>query len=1074
MNNIGNSEINNFNNNNNNNNDSDIINTAIQLVKALSDPSTSTNPHQLHQVQSTFQQLQKSPNGWNIANQLLLQHDLNCKFFGALTYTVNLNLHINSLKSAETENENENFHNNNNILTLDSVTIELINHFLNLIFNDSTISSNSMFVIRKIMTNFAFIYINNYNNWPNPILTTIGSIHSKQLLYSNELLKISKLNNNNDNEIKNVLLNFNDKNSIKILLIMSQIIVEEIMKKEINNIDKFNLHKSVYENLYPLTETILNFISESNELSNSPDLIENWFECFNSWIQYASIVEFDTTIRYDFKNLLNITISKFMINFNGNNHNSDSFLITTKAIETLIETLNTNPTFLNHDLKQILDDKLFGYWGQNYLLYLSQNYDFENSSQFGRLIISFLEIDLVLLSSKFANQSFDSKFEFLLNLTNYPGVPIEEESTSRDFVDFWSQLAETFVMDDDRISSILKNDTNLLSRLKTKSLEFFTKIAEIYWIKIHIPEIESDLDSYMDEFKIFRRDVSDLYEAIYPITKSTLLKDLVNNLSVNISSNSPRDCEASLFLISSLSDTVTENSVDDETLNYIKKIFDSNILDYVTTTATNNNTNRKFNMLSYTTIRFLSSVNFIYKLQIGSPYLQSVLNFLFNSMIGSTSYQLIASKTIAKICDESRSNLISFLPNFKNIITAMIDDITVDTLIRQRIINSYASIIQGVKDPVVQGENLLYVSELIEKRATEAISKLNENNDENNDRIIEYLTSLLSCLNSIGKGMQLPDEVEECLTDEEEKTLSDFWHQDPLNIHPKLLNLINIFTSSHPLLISNLGITEEAVNTLQCGLTESIPGPFVFNNDSILQFIITKFENQQTGKISYSLLFGLLNSLITSNYRDFDEFIISKLLNQIFFNKLNVIKDDPDLEQSSISIFSTILIKSPNLILSNPDNQLETILEFSLNLLTKNEKFVIKSSELFWTRLITLRKGSKNDTLIVSNLFNETQLGYILTYTTLNSMILTQRSNIDNFIEIIKNLISKYTLNSKNWLTDSILKINQERSSKNLKIIENSDILIKKLILTRGNRNCNSILKDFWLQINNLIDYNKK
>lgn len=1064
-------------NNNYNNNDNDIINTAIQLVKVLSDPSTSSDPQQLHQVQLTFQQLQKSPNGWNIANQLLLQHDLNCKFFGALTYTVNLNLHINSLKSKESESESDHNNNSDNTdgATLDSITIKLLNHFLNLIFNDSTTSSNSMFVIRKIMSNFAFIYLNNYNNWTNPILTTIGLIHNKELLYSNELLKISKINN--DNEIKNILQNFNDVNLIKILLILSQIIVEEIMKKEINNIDKFNLHKSVHENLYPLTETILNFICESNELSNSPDLIENWFECFNSWIQYASIVEFDTTIRYDFKNLLNITISKFMVNFNENDHNSNSFIITTKAIETLIETLNTNPTFMNHDLKHVLDDQLFGYWGQNYLLYLSENCDFENSSQFGRLIISFLEVDLVLLSSNFANQSFDSKFEFLLNLTNYPGIPIEEESTSRDFVDFWSQLAETFVMDDDRISSILKNDANLLSRLKTRSLEFFTKIAEIYWSKIHIPEIESDLDSYMDEFKIFRRDVSDLYEAIYPITKSSLLKDLVNNLSVSISSNSPRDLEASLFLISSLSDTLTENSVDEETLNYIKKVFDSNILDYVTTT-TNNTTNngaiRKFNMLSYTTIRFLSSVNFIYKLQIGLPYLQSVLDFLFNSMIGSTSYQLIASKTIAKICDESRSNLISFLPNFKDIITAMIDDITVDTLIRQRIINSYASIIQGVKDPVIQGENLLYVSELIEKRATEAISKLTDNNLENNERIIEYLTSLLSCLNSIGKGMQLPDEVEECLTDEEEKTLSDFWHQDPLNIHPRLLNLINIFTSSHPLLISNLGITEEAVNTLQCGLTESIPGPFVFSNDSILQFIITKFENQKTGKNSYPLLYGLLNSLITSNYRDFDEFIISNILNQIFFNKLNIINDDPDLEQSSISIFSTILIKSPNLILSNPDNQLETILEFSLNLLTKNEKFVIKSSELFWTRLITLRKGSKNDTLIVSNLFNETQLGYILTYRTLSSLISTQRSNIDSFIEIIKSLISKYTLNSKNWLTDSISKINQERSSTNLKIVENSDILIKKLILTRGNRNCNSILKDFWLQINNLIDYNKK
>ena len=58
------------------------------LIKALYEPS---NGHLVPVIQSKLQSLQKSPEGWQLADALLNSDDDKVKFFGALTFTVKLN-----------------------------------------------------------------------------------------------------------------------------------------------------------------------------------------------------------------------------------------------------------------------------------------------------------------------------------------------------------------------------------------------------------------------------------------------------------------------------------------------------------------------------------------------------------------------------------------------------------------------------------------------------------------------------------------------------------------------------------------------------------------------------------------------------------------------------------------------------------------------------------------------------------------------------------------------------------------------------------------------------------------------
>jgi hypothetical protein len=59
-----------------------------QLVKSLFRPGPS---HNVHKLGLQFQELQRSAQGWQIADFLLGREDAQVRFYGALTFQVKLN-----------------------------------------------------------------------------------------------------------------------------------------------------------------------------------------------------------------------------------------------------------------------------------------------------------------------------------------------------------------------------------------------------------------------------------------------------------------------------------------------------------------------------------------------------------------------------------------------------------------------------------------------------------------------------------------------------------------------------------------------------------------------------------------------------------------------------------------------------------------------------------------------------------------------------------------------------------------------------------------------------------------------
>jgi len=64
------------------------LTTCIQLILQLYHPGA---PEKVARTQETLQKLQRSPEGWQLANSLLANENEQVRFFGALTFIVKLN-----------------------------------------------------------------------------------------------------------------------------------------------------------------------------------------------------------------------------------------------------------------------------------------------------------------------------------------------------------------------------------------------------------------------------------------------------------------------------------------------------------------------------------------------------------------------------------------------------------------------------------------------------------------------------------------------------------------------------------------------------------------------------------------------------------------------------------------------------------------------------------------------------------------------------------------------------------------------------------------------------------------------
>lgn len=521
--------------------------------------------------------------------------------------------------------------------------------------------------------------------------------------------------------------------------------------------------------------------------------------------------------------------------------------------------------------------------------------------------------------------------------------------------------------------------------------EIFFKVAVVYWKKAHF--------QLGDEFASFRRECADYFDAIYPTLGIPLVKHLTDNVLQSYANFA--DLETSLYLFNSIACNFSEPPP--EISNCMSSVLSSQLFELPLF---------QDNQLVYTVTQFLSVVDYFYKTR--PEFLSPVLGFLVTTMLRCPPARLTASKAISSICSDCREFLVSMAPDFESLVFEMIADPTVLPLIRDRITYAYGSILEASQNPPVQAARLSAILNSLEQSSLEPVA-------------------VLGCVCELGKGFRAEADVD--LSEDKKSAVEKFWLTDSFQSRISVL----LYSSAE----EDPQVMEKKCCILKIGLVEAVSGPFVFGLETIMHFLDAKLS---TSSNNLPFLLQLASSAVCAYSSSMAPDAIFAII-----QKVNVSPEtDPDVVESFVSFLATILDKRPSLLISQPDL---SFLSLCLACTGANERFVVKTGSEFWCKLISSRRGSKDDRETVNKLFVD-GLGQSLTSAVMGFLLKTQRSNVRYFAEIIKLLIAKQPMGFKKWLQNFFL----------LNPVDKCDIFISKVMLTRGTRKCNSVVDDFWAQ----------
>lgn len=968
-----------------------------------------------------------------MAAQLLQLPSLNCKFFGALTYAVVIHKLVPNSPPEH----------------IQQIIVDLQGALSALHFSKD--AQRYQLITQKLLSNLALVFVKFHSLFDEPT----------QLLYP--------IFADQGHE--------KQQHQIALALRFLSILVEDISKNEI--IDT-KVHVVVHEHIYPHLLRTIAFLQQLSLAKNLlPQLETSSLDCLNSWVTYMSIAETASEVRYNETNDLTEYLFQHLKPLAAQSPNEME--LASKALLVFAEIIEVNPRMLNFEAKNRLSGNLLkeGSLGYDLMLLIISGDgkdDFEDAiNNFMNALVAYLQMDILKLSKSILTNETMHIIKVVASLTNAAGYPIHNETVSDLLLSFWSELANTYIDDVDTFEAMFEKDPDQKRSFEEEKIRIFNEVCGIYWKKIHLPPLHI-LTSVRSEFLYYRSNVADFFLVTYSLISLPFYNSLTSNLVESLANIKTEpglivNIESILYLLYKITDDSTfYESQASALLPFVEKVLHAGLVPVMSDYPNYGDMEVYFQS---TLIHYLSSIQFFLKIPENKTFLTLIFDFLFAVLINSSSsssVSLITSKTILKVCQECRSNLVEFLPTIEQILVTILENHEFDSLVRQRMFHSYTSIAQCIKDPVQSSEILSRMLTAIYNQSLKVMTALPESVSEDQE---DYLISLFSCVVEIGKGCQAPEEVEELYTDEEQQTINNHWSEDPQNVKGLITRIVEQFSLQYKPLAQNSSITEKSCLILKSGLGEEVNGPFCFALNDIFGYLVVKLKaTSNPNSIPY--IYSLVETIVIINFKDLDAALLEQLLLQIFTEKVSFLRTDPYMIKAAIDVFATILEKSPSLIIHSPSVFNDVIFDFAMSALRAHESFIIKSALRFWVSFVLLRKGNQEDHDRVSNFISSEVYGKTLALNLLQSFIDTSRSNLELYYPIFRQLLGKYQLFFKRWL-QQILIDERNFSTKNEKIdTAYLNSFIEQLMVTRGQRSAQDVLKKFWLSINGLIEFSNQ
>lgn len=991
---------------------------------------SASSPDLVHRCQTALQEVQRSPQGAGVATYLLGTPSRNCRYFGALTYSVViLNHQLDEIQVHD--------------------LIRLLHlHVQNLLKDEDAISSNT-FIIQKLFSDLLLLFSKYSLVFPNPIL-----------LFVHILVPL--------NEPMQAILGQLTPVQLNLILVYFSALVEDLFRTSAN---ACAVHRSVFENSLPILISTYDFLSQlkaTNRLLYT--LALQSLKSLSVWISYIANV--NAEIRYDAQHIFSLTQYIFLFFKEPFQNNNDEYLsVMQLCLRILCDVFETNPNLLTFDEKQailclLFDASSWGFHFQSQILLkeLRNNHE-EEVNAFVDLTLSVLQCFMLRISKTIMELTTQRIIENVLIITDLSEASFEDDPVSERMLEFWEELTNVYIDSADMFDTLFEQNDHpqFKAEFENHRAQIFQQICHIYWKKVRLPSFEVYF-TVRGEFNSYRQTVADFFLVAYSFLKTDLYKILSESLLLSSKSKDVIDMEATLFLLYNINnEAVYFESQANALLLFSSVIMQSNILHWLLELASDYSHNR---LVIATFVQYLSSNVFFFLTDKGSGYLGEVLDLIFRIIVSNDhSLSLLASKTATRICEKCSRYLVQFLPNLEAITLEMLRNSNIDGLIRLRMFIVYTVVARTTTDEIQFSGSLKGIASQIRDASLMVLNTVLES-ASCSELQEEYLTSLLSSLVGIAKGSSLSDEFKDNMTEKEVTTYKKYWQDDPTQFKPLVLSVLNFFLMENKVVRQMPIVVEKCLLVVRAGFGEEYGGPFDFGQETVLK-LVEAIMSELRNPNAVPQVFSLIESFINVNFRTLDPTQVQELMENVFAKNLDFLKADPDLLKGAIDVFTKFIESKPALIIRSEFFEL-MILPCAVDGLHANERFILKSISKFWSTLLNLKRGAQYDHEIVQSFVTHMDWGRTLTSNLVNSFLKGPRSNLDNFYSIFRSLLAKYPLQFKAWLTESV----QLESVLSLVDLKEREVFVNLLILTRGRRTANDVLKAFWLKSNRMVEYN--
>ncbi|KAK3939954.1 armadillo-type protein [Diplogelasinospora grovesii] len=993
------------------------------LINALYQPNP---PETISRIQDVLHRLQRSPEGWQLAQSLIANPNNNIKFFAALTLIVKLNRDSDGMSEDDAK----------------ELLQKVIGWFL-----QSLVDGSGAFVTKKLCTALVTYFMRFSQLWPHPL---------RHLLYSLDIGRGMPVEGLDDALPANVIVGNLDRRKLRAAIWFTASLVEEITKTDMNVAKYMPVHKGLQDSVADATCLLARGFSPP---SDNPALLtqEDALTCFQSWVMYwqRGSAKLGPLVA-----LVDPAMQCF----------ADESLFSATA-ELFSDILSYCPSFLSEENYNSLAALFDSAWAADHYKEIVDGHE-DGNIAFGLLMLAYGDAKVLQLMTGTDDRS-QRFLQRLSGLLAAEGYPVHDDYIFVPALEFWSTFVETMI--DEAFTQESDHASELLV-WRPLAEQHLTTVLMNCWRKIQWPPVETFASWDSAErtgFTDARKDVGDLLQSVFALKGLPLVKFFVDLLLRSLELQIWPEVEACAYCLGSLSDCVSDSSNYDIELG---RVFASPLFELL-----GEQRGPLPLRLRQTGLSLIERYSEYFERH--AEYLPHALNLLF-AAVGDAQLGGPSAKAISTLCSSCRPILTSEAPTFiRHYQTIRTSGLVLDSLAEERIVLAIASIIQAIPDKVQKmqafGQLLSFFTSDIERavqlKANPGMLNLSDPNflrgveqpssaapsqvPPAEEIALQIALRALRCLSSMAKGMQdVKDHVVDIDDDDSQQQTKQANNAELVGVQATILAAM---LQTQETFASSGEVVEIICMILKAGFSETEPGPFVFPAEVVVDF----FLKQGPATPRLGTVLSTACSFVGSLYRGPRMYVpnhLSRLLPWVIsiLQALPEPESDTEVAQNGIYFVDRVMTKYPAVFFGlQPFQTLEFFFMFCLKVLNGKEPLPKSAAADFWTSFITSK--TEDDPALQATITGAIEhLGPLLAISLMQNFGgNAARSELDKLSEPLKKLVTG-NVHAQMWLQNAL---QHETFPAHHVPLEQRIMLLKKIIALRGNRDTNKVLREFWL-----------